>query len=127
MAKAKRFGLELRLSHLSLSVLGACVLKRPAAPPLTLSLSLFHSLSVHSLLTPTPSTIHSPTLALISPLVRCLFRVGSDVEDLLVTGYAWTPRSWRTVVVSSLGFGKDPIQGERSAPDKNQPWILVDL
>ena len=50
------------------------------------------------------TTIHSPTLALISPFVRPPFRVGLDVELLLVTGYAWTPRSWTRVEVSRLGL-----------------------
>ena len=45
-----------------------------------ISLLLSLSLSLGSL-APKPYTIHSLTLALISPLVRRRFRVGSDVED----------------------------------------------
>ena len=87
--------------------LDACVLLlgvRPAAPlGLHSHFSLALSLSV-SLKVPKPYTIHSLTQALISPLVRGPFCVGSDVEDLLVTGYAWTPSLQRFVDVLRLGL-----------------------
>ena len=52
------------------------------------------------------NTIHSPTLALISPLVRPPFRVGLEEKLLLVSDYAWTPRSWTTVEVWATWVGK---------------------
>ena len=64
---------------------------------------------------PNLNTIHSSTLALISPLVRPPFRVGLEEKLLLVTGYAWTPRSWTTVEVCHPGFGKEPYR-EVSGP-----------
>ena len=62
----------------------------------SLPLSALNSLNLN--------TIHPQALALISPFVRPPFRVGLDVELLLVSGYAWTPRSWTTVEVARLGL-----------------------
>ena len=53
-----------------------------------------------------PNTIHPRALASISSLVWPPFRVGFAGKLLPVSGYAWTPRSWETVVVLLLGFGK---------------------
>ena len=50
-------------------------------------------------------TIHPWLLALVSPSSWPPFRVGFAGELLPVSGYAWTPRSWETVVASSLGLG----------------------
>ena len=80
----------------------------------TLSFSLLLSLS-RLLELPKPNTIHSPTLALISPLGWPPFCVGLEEKLLLVTGYAWTPRSWTTVEVCHPGFGKEPYR-EVSGP-----------
>ena len=90
------------LSHFETWVecLGACVLEAGCA--LSLSLSFLSSSLGSSF--PNLNTIHPQALALISPFVRLSFRVGLEEKLLLVTGYAWTPRSWTTVEVARLGL-----------------------
>ena len=51
-----------------------------------------------------PNTIHPWLSASFSPRNRPPFRVGFAGKLLPVSGYAWTPISQGTVVVSSLGF-----------------------
>ena len=77
--------------------------------PLSLSFHLL-SLPLSVALPLALTTIHSLTLALISPLIRPPFRVGLEEKLLLVTGYAWTPRSWTTVEFCHPGFGKEPYR-----------------
>ena len=124
MAKARRLGLRIVLSQVCTWawtwVLVFLLLEvRPAGLGLH---SLSCSLSRFSQ-APKPYTIHSLTQALISPLVWRRFCVGSDVEDLLVTGYAWTPRLRRFIDVSRLGLVSKPYC-EVSGPYRTKPLVI---
>ena len=93
-------------------------------------LSLSLALSFSRPLSPEPKnaldTIHPLAFTLFSLRVRPPFRVGFAGKLLPVSGYAWTPRSWETVVVLLLGFGKR-IRFEVSGPYRAKLTVEIGL
>ena len=123
MAKAFRLGLGLVLGLNQVAWLGLG-LGDLKGDRLTLSHSLSFLIYLSRFtLGQTPNTIHLLTRALISPLVQRLFRVGSDVGDLLVASYAWTPSLRRFVEALRLGLVREPYF-EVNGPYRTKPLAI---